>query len=112
MRRLIKNLTIATFLTFGISTVSIAQVTETDVDLALILQETTFDAINTIYIYNVKKFYTDGSVKYVYSTFENLEFSITESGLFIKGKGVSFYPFSSFKSMNLSATSMTFHLFE
>ncbi len=99
---MISNLAIAIALTFGISTVSVAQTTKSDFDKALLMVGTTFDSITKIEVSNTEIYYNDVSAKlHRYKYWTNPSLSTTESGVFIKSGSVYFIPFTSVKSFQV-----------
>jgi len=102
MKKMIAHLAIAIALTFGISTVSVAQTTKSDFDKALLMVGTTFDSITKIEVSNTELYYNDASAElHRYKYWTNPSLSTSESGVFIKAGSVYFIPFTSIKSFQV-----------
>lgn len=119
-----KKLFVVIIAFFAFQTISSAQVTKADVDKMLSEIGTTVDKIETLYIGNIKEFYTDGSWKKTYSKYKkkyndyaNL-FFIKENGILMKtnksGKlhSMTFYPYSEISYVYVSATAINIYLKE
>ena len=103
MKKIIKNLTLITFLAFSISSISIAQVTKSDIEEILVLQETMLNSIEEIQIENAKSLSSDGSIEYRTFKYKKLKLSLSESSLIIKidSVGVLLIPYSSIHNLYL-----------
>jgi len=102
MKKMITNLAIAIALTFGISTVSVAQTTKSDFDKAFLMVGTTPDSIALVEVSNTEIYHSDASAKlHRYKYWEKSTLSTTETGVFIKSGHVYFIPFASIKSFQV-----------
>ena len=105
-----KNLLLLSLFIIGFSAVTSAQMNKADVETMLSKQGITLETINKVYVYNIKQFYTDGTSKYVYDEYADLTYWISDRGIFIQGKTVQFFPFSTMRHITVSEASMTIHL--
>jgi len=119
MKNLIKNLTIVTSLVFGMSTVSFAQVKKSDIEKLLVMQGTTFDAIEKVIINNVRTHYDDGTTALQSIDRPDCKISTTESGIFIavgnsvaNGNYAHFFPYSSIKHISVFRNRLKISLVE
>ncbi|AUP77893.1 hypothetical protein [Flavivirga eckloniae] len=112
MKKSIINLALAIFFALSFSTISYAQVTKSDVEKIITLQETSLDEISKVFIKNIKVFFESGNSKYVLYKYENLKISLTETGFIFKGKAVEFFPFSCIKQLTISEKGLTIDLLD
>jgi hypothetical protein len=110
MKNSLKNFLLLSIFIIGFSAVTSAQINKADVETMLSKQGTTLGAIKKVYVHNVKQFYTDGTAKYVYDEYADLTYWISDRGIFIQGKTVQFFPFSTMRHISVSETLMTIHL--
>lgn len=97
------------------SLISMAQISQSDVQQMLKDMGTSMDKIETLYMGNVKVFYKDGSFKKTYSKFNRSNsgttttFSLSSSGIIIKasadGKttGLTLVPYASIIKINVQS---------
>jgi len=106
MKKLICKLTITMALAFCISTVSIAQITKSDIETMLTYNNISTDAIKKIFLRNEKDV-KDGRLVFKDVTLENTKITLTESGiLFFSDRSTSFYPYSSIQSLWIVETTL------
>lgn len=107
-----KRIFLALIILFTLQQITTAQVTKSDIENLLQMNNTSMDKIEKFYIGNQKTFYTDGSWKRTSSTYNKTcknyssEFILADNGIMIKStkdgaeiSGVTFYPLSSLISV-------------
>lgn len=120
-----KKVFLALIILFTIQQITFAQVTKSDIQNLLVMNNTSMEKIEKFYIGNQKTFYTDGSWKRTSSTYNKShnnyinEFILADNGIMIKsikdGKdisGVTFYPLSSLISVYVEEGKINIYLKE
>jgi hypothetical protein len=109
---------------FSLIVISFSQISKNDIQQILKEVGSSIDKIETLYVGNVKTFYTDGTFKKSYTKYKRISgkatnsFFITDTGVVIKstteGKitDVTMIPYSSIIKINLQATYFGFDLKE
>ena len=112
MKTSLKQMLLTAMIVTGFSSFSNSQITKSDVESLMGLQGVSMLDMKKAYVYNVKTFYTDGTYKFVYETYEDLKYTLKDNGITIQGKTTQFFPFSSIKHFTIGVTSFTIHLLE